>query len=197
MRVYAELIINHCLESDKVKQHSQKIISEADRLDRLASELLDFSRGDIRLNMQIVNLDEFIDKVIATLDERFKICHIDIDTDISYKGPVLIDAERMVRVFLNLADNARKAMPQGGVFKIKVFEKEKNYLFEISDTGVGMSDNVKKRIFEPFFSFSERGGTGLGMSIVKSIVEAHEGSLFVDSEKNKGTCFTIIMRKYN
>ena len=148
--------------------------------------------------MQIVNLRELINnKVIGNLNERFKTCHIDIVTTLDYEGPVLLDEERMFRVFLNLADNARKAMPQGGIFKIHVYEKEKNYVIEISDNGVGMTESVKKRIFEPFFSFSERGGTGLGMSIVKSIVEAHEGNLFVSSEKNKGTCFTILLCKYN
>jgi signal transduction histidine kinase len=99
----------------------------------------------------------------------------------------------MFRVFLNLADNARKAMPQGGRFSISAAKSDQSLVFEVSDTGVGMSPEVQRRIFEPFFSFSEAGGTGLGMSIVKSVVEAHHGTLAVHSAPKSGTTFRVTL----
>jgi len=197
LRGYAEMILLNSEERDRVRRNAQKIITEADRLNRLASDLLDFSRGDIRLNMQIVDLQQFVQRVIVQIGERFKTKKIGLHTHVEYKGPVLMDEERMLRVFLNLSDNARKAMPLGGDFVIEIFEEVENYCFKVSDTGVGMSDDVKAKIFEPFFSFSERGGTGLGMSIVKNIVEAHQGNLLVTSEKFGGTTFKIILPKFS
>jgi signal transduction histidine kinase len=193
LRGYAELMLMNRNDSEKVRKSAEKIISEADRLNRIAGGLLDYSRGDIRLNMQIVDLGDFIEKVVEAVMDRFTARQIEIETEISFRGPVLMDSERMLRVFLNLADNSWKAMPAGGLFSIKVTEEQNSYIFHISDNGVGMSSGVKKKIFEPFFSFSDSGGTGLGMSIVKSIVDAHKGSLSVSSERQGGTRFRIVM----
>ena len=197
MRGYAEMIRMQPDNEEKNKKNADRIISESDRLNRLANEMLDYSRGEIRLNMQIVNIDDMINNVINSIKDRFSLRKIEIIKDIKFKGPVLMDMDRIVRVLYNLADNSRKAMPKGGKFTIKTYEEESTYVIEISDNGVGMSEKVKKHVFEPFFSYSESGGTGLGMSIVKNIIEAHEGNLTLDSEKNKGTCFKIIMPKYN
>jgi len=96
-------------------------------------------------------------------------------------------------VFLNLADNAWKAMPKGGEFGVRVWKENGTLRAEVSDTGVGMSEEVQRRIFEPFFSSSEMGGTGLGMSIVKSIIEAHHGTVSFTSAPGKGTAFRICL----
>jgi signal transduction histidine kinase len=197
LRGYAELILMNSEESAKVRKSAAKIIAESDRLNRLAGELLDYSRGDIRLNMQIVDLSDFVKTVVETIEERFRTREIAIHTDVSYRGPVLMDLERMLRVLLNLADNSRKAMPQGGEFQIHVSQEDSTYVLEVTDTGIGMSEEVKDKIFEPFFSFSDSGGTGLGMSIVKSIVEAHHGTLSVSSKRNGGTRFRIVMPQYS
>ena len=197
LRGYAEMILLNSDDAQRNKKSAGKIINEADRLNRLANELLDYSRGDIRLNMQIVKIDELVKQLIRSIKERFTLQKIIIETEIWFNGPVLMDMERMLRVLYNLSDNARKAMAKGGTYKIKVSEQDKTYTFEISDSGIGMNESVKKRIFEPFFSYSDKGGTGLGMSIVKNIIEAHEGNLSVDSEMFKGTCFKIVLPKYN
>lgn len=196
LRGYAELIRMKPENSEKNKSNANKIIIEADRLNRLANEMLDYSRGEIRLNMQIVSIDLLVDNVINSIKDKFNLRKIKIIRDIKYKGPVLMDMDRMVRVLYNLADNSRKAMPDGGSFSIKTSEEESSYIMEISDSGVGMTEDVMNHIFEPFYSSSESGGTGLGMAIVKNIIEAHEGHLSVESKKNKGTSFKIVMPKY-
>jgi signal transduction histidine kinase len=191
LRGYAEMIMLHSDEPDVIKRNVGKIVSEADRLNRIASELLDYSRGEIALNMSIVNLQDLVSKTVEIISERFASKNIQIRTDVRYPGPVIIDNERMLRVLLNLADNSRKAMPGGGTFTIAVDREDKRLIFDVSDTGVGMEKDVQKRLFEPFFSQSGEGGTGLGMTIVKNIVEAHDGSLGFTSKKNEGTTFRI------
>ena len=193
LRGYAEMIILRNEDREKVIKNAKNIIREADRLNGMVNELLDFSRGDIRLNMSIVDLKHFVQSIMDSINDRFVSLGIKLKTKIDFRGPVLLDKERLFRVFINLADNARKAMPAGGTFSIIVGKNNSMLFFDISDTGVGIPDELKEKIFEPFFSISKEGGTGLGMSIVKSIIEAHEGHIYVVSSRGHGTTFHIEM----
>ena len=191
LRGYAEMIVLRNEDREKVIKNAENIIREADRLNGMVNELLDFSRGDIRLNISIVDLEQFVRSVMDSIKDKFISCGIKLRTRIEYRGPVLLDRERLFRVFINLADNARKAMPAGGDFSIIVQKKNSILSFKISDTGIGIPDDLREKIFEPFFSLSKEGGTGLGMAIVKSIVEAHDGHIHVGSANGQGTTFHI------
>ncbi len=193
LRTLAEMILLHGSSSERVEKNAHRIIYQADQMNNLVNELLDYSRGDIRLNMAIVDIKEFFDRLVKEIADSFKARNIDINTEIAFSGPVIMDNHRMFRVFLNLADNARKAMLKGGILTIKAERKEQCLVIEVSDNGVGMPPAIQEKIFEPFFSHADSGGTGLGMSIVKSIIDAHQGSLLVHSEQFKGTTFTITL----
>ncbi|HEY9594994.1 MAG TPA: HAMP domain-containing sensor histidine kinase, partial [Spirochaetia bacterium] len=193
LRSYAEMALLHPADGDLVERNIRRIIDEADRLNRIAGELLDFSRGEISLSMSIVNLRELVEKAVGIMAERFTSRRIEVRTEIAFEGPVILDADRMLRVLLNLADNSRKAMPKGGTFTIAVTKGEKQVLFEVSDTGEGMEPEVQERLFEPFYTSSMEGGTGLGMLIVKGIVDAHNGSLSFVSARGSGTTFRIAL----
>ena len=193
LRSMAEMILLHVQDPEKVGRNAKRNITEADRLNQIASELLDYSRGEIRLNMSIVDLEEFFKRILESVEEKFQTRDIDVSMDITVSAPVIMDEQRMFRVFYNLADNARKAMPQGGRFSIRAYRADQTLKVEVSDTGVGMDSSIQKKIFDPFFSFSDEGGTGLGMSIVKSVIEAHHGTLFVTSKPNGGTTFRVTL----
>jgi signal transduction histidine kinase len=193
LRSMAEMIILNAGDPAKVQRNARRIIAEADRLNQIASELLDYSRGEIRLNMSIVNLKSFFNRILEAVEEKFQAREIKVCTDINVSEPVIMDEQRMFRVFFNLADNARKAMPQGGTFSIKAFKADQTLKVGVSDTGVGMEPTGQKKIFDPFFSYSDEGGTGLGMSIVKSVIEAHHGTLFVWSKPKGGTTFRVTL----
>jgi signal transduction histidine kinase len=193
LRSMAEMIILNSNESAKVERNAKRIITEADRLNQIASELLDYSRGEIRLNMAIVNLESFFNRILDAVEEKLQARDIKVVTEIKVSQPVIMDEQRMFRVFYNLADNARKAMPQGGTFTIRAFKADQTLKVEVSDTGVGMDPAIQRKIFDPFFSYSDEGGTGLGMSIVKSVIEAHNGTLFVTSKPKGGTTFRVTL----
>jgi len=197
IRGYAELVLLSPRNAEKSKNCATKIMAEADRINHLANELLDFSRGEIRLNISIVGLKELIDQLCESIRDRCAARNISIETNVDFPGPLLLDKERMLRALYNLSDNARKAMPDGGTLTIAVRAAGKTVYFEISDTGIGMSEEVQEHLFEPFYSFSASGGTGLGMCIVKSIVEAHEGTLSFQTREKKGTRFTIALPLLN
>ena len=193
LRSMAEMIILNSTETDKVERNARRIITEADRLNQIASEMLDYSRGEIRLNMSIVDLESFFNRLLEAVEEKLQARDIKIVTEIKFTQPIIMDEQRMFRVFYNLVDNARKAMPQGGTFKIRAFKADQTLKVEVSDTGVGMDHTVQRKIFDPFFSYSDEGGTGLGMSIVKSVIEAHNGTLFLSSKPNGGTTFRVTL----
>ncbi len=193
LRGYAEMILLHPNDAEKVKRNVQKIISEADRTNRIASELLDYTRGEIRLNISVIDVEEFVAQFVESIADKFNTLKIAIKVNLQFKGKILLDKERMFRVFTNLATNSAKAMPKGGEFSISSHEKDHYLYFTVGDSGEGMNEETLKKIFEPFFSVSKSGGTGLGMSIVKSIIEAHEGVLTVTSKEFEGTTFTFAL----
>jgi signal transduction histidine kinase len=193
LRSLAEMIIINTGDRDKVERNAKRIITEADRLNQIASEMLDYSRGEIRLNMSIVDIRAFFDRFLEAVEEKMQARDIAVATEITISQPVIMDEQRMFRVFYNLADNARKAMPRGGTFRIKAFKADQTLKVEVSDTGVGMDPSIQRKIFDPFFSHSDEGGTGLGMSIVKSVVEAHNGTLFLTSKPGGGTTFRVTL----
>jgi signal transduction histidine kinase len=193
LRGFAEMVLMHPSDSVLVERNIGRIIAEADRLSRIAGELLDFSRGEISLSMSIVDLGELVDRAVKSIEERFESRGIRITTDIGFAGPLILDSDRMLRVLLNLADNSRKAMPHGGTLSIRTSRQEKLAVIEVADTGEGMERDIQKRLFEPFYSASREGGTGLGMVIIKNIVDAHDGSLSFQSAPGEGTTFRLTL----
>jgi signal transduction histidine kinase len=190
VRAYAELILHGVENGERVSESAKTIIKESDRLGGLVNELLDFARGEIRLSLSPVSLRDLTKQLVDGFAERFSSAKVRVRTEVSFDGPVILDERRMLRVLHNLADNALKAMPRGGTFSIAVASRGEQYDIRISDTGVGMSEETMRHLFEPFYSSFE-GGTGLGMAIARSIVRAHRGELSAESVKGSGTTFTI------
>ncbi|TFH04476.1 MAG: cyclic nucleotide-binding domain-containing protein [Spirochaetales bacterium] len=175
----------------KVREYANLIVLEAERLNRIAGELLDYSRGEIRLDMRVADIPAMLTQLEASVSERFASKKVELKIVNSCDAPVILDQERLLRALINIADNARKAMDPGGRLEIDVREHQSDLQITALDDGVGMSDEVLERIFEPFYSSSRDGGTGLGMVIVKNVIEAHEGSLSVESTAGQGTRITI------
>lgn len=178
---------------EPAEAHLSTIRSEADRLNGIANELLDYSRGEIRLSAAPVDCARFMARLEDALTRRFRSGRVVIDMECHYRGFVVLDQERMLRVLLNLADNSRKAMGNHGRFAITARKEQNTLVLLIADDGEGMSAEILGHIFEPFYSCSRQGGTGLGMLIVKSIVEAHGGTIEIDSAPCEGTRIRIAL----
>jgi signal transduction histidine kinase len=191
LRGYAEMILFHPQDPEKVEKYSQAIMKETDRLNLFVGELLDYSRGEIRLSLSIISLHQFFEKFTENVKDTLAHAKVKLIIENSYNEPVMFDEERMLRVFLNLCDNSRKAMRNGGELYINASSIGEDLVFTVRDTGIGMTKNVLDHIFEPFYSFAVQGGTGLGLVIVKNVVEAHGGTLLVSSILKTGTTFTI------
>lgn len=188
---YAEILAQSSPGPERVAALATKLLGEADRLNRMVGELLDYSRGNIRLNLAPVILADLLGRLREQYVDAFAARRIGFRLEGEVTEPLLLDADRMHRVFSNLIDNGRKAMRQGGLLVIRSRLQGEQVEVEVSDTGEGMDASTRARLFEPFFSASSAGGTGLGMLVVSNVVEAHQGSIEVESSPGHGTTVRV------
>lgn len=170
---------------------ADEVFRQADRLIKMVQEILDFTRGTVKLDFDTVNVEEMIMTIFRFLERDFKERNITIDTELNFGGEWRMDADKMIRVLFNIAGNAADAMKDGGSLVIRTSTENGFLKIELSDTGIGMSPHVRSRLFEPFFTYGKQYGTGLGLAIVKKIIDDHGGTISVDSEEGRGTTFTI------
>ena len=174
------------------KEFTELVTREVNRINKIVNDLLDYARP--RQTKQLkTKIPELIDETLfslkATLDEH----HIAIEKYYDQVSPVTIDLDQMRQVLVNLIFNAVEAMPEGGTIEVITRQNEKDEIeIILSDTGCGISEELVKEIFNPFFTTKERG-TGLGLSIVQRIVNEQGGRITVASKKNQGTQFTVFL----
>lgn len=191
--------------SEKNKRYVQHVLNAAEKAQNLTSSLLTFSRKQI-IKPSIIHLNEVIKNVSGILN---RLIGEDIELRIKCSDvefPVFGDANQIEQVVMNLATNARDAMPAGGVLSIEttpvMLDPEyveaygarpgKYMMISISDTGMGIDKKDMAHIFDPFYTTKEKGkGTGLGLSMVYGIIKQHDGFINVYSEKSIGTTFKI------
>jgi signal transduction histidine kinase len=186
-----ELIkINH--DDAETKDCCRKMEMQCDRLVSMAAELLEFSRGETKLNLVRTDTESFMKQVLSTLAETFvaQDTVIDAETD---PAEIEIDVERLLRAVNNLIANAVQAVNTraGGKIDLHTWVADSALNVSVRDNGAGISPEVKARLFEPFVTFGKPGGTGLGLAIVKNVALAHRGKVTVESQPGQGTEFLI------
>ena len=200
IRGFAELLGNERLGAEKRQDFSNVILEEIDRFIGMTRELLDYSRGEMDLKLEEIQLGDWLENLARFLRDDLAKSQVELVTNLGYTGPVLIDGQRMRRVLSNIASNARDAMPLGGTFTITTRQEGDNWELALRDTGNGVPAELRSKIFEPFFTFGKEHGTGLGLAIVREIVEGHGGTIQLQSiEPNEndghasGTTFLLRM----
>jgi PAS domain S-box-containing protein len=205
---YGNLLQINMKQDNSLSAYVDIILSSADKATLLTQGLLSFSRKQI-INPKPVNLNEIVINVVKLL-LRLIGEDVKLKTILSYENmQIVVDSGQIGQVLMNLATNARDAMPDGGLLIIETglvelveeFVKTFGYgkagkyaLISITDSGVGMDRKTCEKIFEPFFTTKEPGkGTGLGLSIVYGIIKQHNGFIDVCSEQFKGTTFNIYL----
>lgn len=173
------------------EQSLQKIKADVSRMETIAAEFLDYVRGEIRLRMSVCNINTLFERLRESVTLKAEQSGVALVTECLTDRPVVLDEDRMLRVLINCAENACNAMPAGGTLAVKGWTEGETLFLEVSDTGIGMSEDVLAHIFEPFYSASSVGGTGLGMIIIKNIVDAHHGQISITSSQGAGTRLQI------
>jgi len=168
------------------------IARQVDVIRSMTNEVLSFARGQSNLLLQKVQLHPMMASVEEGLRQEFDGRNVDLTVEQQYKGPARIDEGKIRRAIFNVARNAHQAMPNGGTFHIRIqHDTETNQIvFELKDTGLGIPTDIRHTVFESFVSSGKRSGTGIGLAIVKKIVEEHEGTVDFDSDA-AGTTFRL------
>jgi len=199
IRGFAELLGNPDVEAEKRRMFSELILEDVDRFLGMTQELLDYSRGNLSLQPQELELGPWLDNVVKFLEEDFAAGQVKVLTDLEYRGRVRMDPERMRRVLINIAGNAGDAMPGGGTFTIVTRRDSTHWQLELWDTGSGIPSDLRPRIFEPFVTSGKEHGTGLGLAIAREIISSHGGTIELESrvhgeEENRASGTTFFIR---
>jgi len=205
---YGELLVERLGENDPLRKNAEEINKAGQRAASLTQQLLAFSRQQV-LQPKILDLNSVVADVKKMLG-RLISEDIEVTTLLDPNlGRVQADQGQIEQVIVNLAVNARDAMPHGGKLTIETANMEVDdayaaqhrpmppgsfIMLSVSDTGIGMDAETQSNIFEPFFTTKERGkGTGLGLATVYGVLKQSDGFIWVDSELGNGTTFKVLL----
>src|SRR5262249_31743933 len=174
-----------------------KILKGSQRAATIVHSMLGFARNTSS-QRELTDLAALIEEVLVLTDKDLRKHHIQVETTIHSRPKAAVVPGQIEQILLNLLINARQAMPRGGRLRIELRANTETHMAEIrvSDTGVGIPPEQLRLIFEPFYTTKEpdehgHGGTGLGLSVCRQIIEQHQGRIRVESVAGRGSTFTV------
>ncbi len=175
-----------------MKKGLATIITQIERITKVMNQLLVFARRKPP-DRQVVDLGEIVEDSLEMFQERMTHNRITVEKAIEANLPSIhADRDQLVQVLINLVTNSLHAMPDGGRLRLSLNRENSHVRLGVSDTGHGIPEEMRSKIFEPFFTTKDFGkGTGLGLTVVKGIVEEHGGTITAESVVDKGTTFWI------
>jgi two-component system, NtrC family, nitrogen regulation sensor histidine kinase GlnL len=204
IRGAAQLLEMELAEDDELRECTQVVLKEVQRVNRIVEELLDLA-SPRRLKLVGVNLHKILAHIVFLQQQATEGKSLTFQRHLDPSIPaILADEGRLTQLFLNLVKNAVEAVGESGTIEIssrivseysmtqKGERRSRMVAIEISDDGYGMTPEELENLFTPFYTTKERG-TGLGLAICQKIVAEHRGMIQVDSQEGKGTTFTILL----
>jgi two-component system OmpR family sensor kinase len=196
-----ELALRNEMEPDDYHALVVSALEEVMRLSKMVSSLLEISRaetGQVRLQKALFDISKVVTNICDDMQILAEDKSITLETDIQPYVTIVADESRLHQMLINVIDNAIKYTPRNGSVKVSLSTRGSQTKIEISDTGVGISEEDQSFIFNRFYRVDQSRsndvvGSGLGLSIVRWIVEAHQGTIKVKSELGEGSTFTIIL----
>jgi signal transduction histidine kinase len=182
----AEMLVDSDLPPESVKRLARNIYRSSRQIQELLQDLLDVSRGKAP-SLELCRLADVVDAACHSLAHD----HVAIHQQIPHEIEIPVERARMERVFTNLLGNAVEAMPGGGEIHIRASRNGKSVLVEVEDTGPGISQEVRARLFEPFVSAGKKNGLGLGLALSRQTVQAHGGEIWADPKGASGARFWV------
>ena len=203
IRLYSETLQRKKKLPEREKQDAYEIITkESERLSHLINNVLDFSRiemGRKEFNFKKGNLAQVISDTLESYRYHLEKKGFSVTSEIASDLPDMdFDEEAISSVLVNLLSNAMKFSPKEKEVAVRLFNDNENAVLEVRDKGIGIAPKDLSQIFERFYRcenpiVSETRGSGLGLTLVKHIVEAHGGTIYVESEPDKGSIFAVVL----
>ena len=198
IKLLTDSILQNDMDEMMVKEFVGDIGNEADRLNRMTQKLLSLSRIETQedSDCEIVYMAPTVDRVIRMLTGIAGENNITIEKDILQDCPILIIEDDLYQIIFNLVENGIKYNVPGGNVYVTLVRQEDNAVLKVRDTGVGIPEDAVGHVFERFFRVDKArsrksGGSGLGLSIVRNMVERNRGSIGVESVVGEGSVFTL------
>ncbi|MFQ6041967.1 MAG: sensor histidine kinase, partial [Candidatus Poribacteria bacterium] len=199
MRGQTEVTLRRKRPDEEYRQVLESNLEEMEWMSRIVENLLTLSRadaGEIQLEVRPVQLEQLLSDAYEECKALALSKNIEVFLDKAEEVAVPGDELKLRQLLLNLIDNAVKYTPEGGRVRLSLKKDGKFARLQVTDTGIGISQEDLPRIFDRFFRVDkarsrEMGGSGLGLSIVQWIINAHQGRIEVDSKLGEGSCFTV------
>jgi PAS domain S-box-containing protein len=193
---FIELLRNHDLPRQEQLPLFDLMLDEGQRLNRMIRDLLDLSKiqsGLLTLHAERFSVGRLVEQAIKPFRMRHQGSHSFLVSVIPAGGTMVADRDRLVQILINLIGNAVKYSPAGGNITLSVLKKKAEWEFSVSDQGIGIPDAALPQLFGRFFRVNEQQstGSGLGLFITKSLIEAHGGKIAVVSQLGCGSTFTV------
>lgn len=187
-----ELLKTEIPPESKRRRILELSLSETHRLAEMLRNMLSFSKPEEE-QRKPVDLNELLEGILLIVDKQMQEANVRVKTYFDDQIPLVMASQNQLRqVFLNMFKNAKEAMPKGGTLTVGTGREKDKVLIHIRDTGVGIPEELKSKIFEAFFTTKQKvKGVGLGLSVCYGIIKNHGGEIKVESEEGKGTHFTI------
>ncbi|MBV9104406.1 MAG: cyclic nucleotide-binding domain-containing protein [Verrucomicrobia bacterium] len=182
--------------SDSVRQLAEIIQSSALGIIEMSEELLGFARGKVNLRPRVTSVRRLMELLEKEILNQIRNTQVRLMLQVIDADDLILDEARFTRCLANIVKNAKEALGDQGTITIRFREAGSELRVSISDNGPGVPESIRSRIFEPFVSYGKKYGTGLGMAIAKSTVDAHGGRIWLESEMGKGTTFHVVLPKH-
>jgi signal transduction histidine kinase len=196
IRGFTSLLGRSDLSDDQRRRFSEMTTQAVDSFVGMTQEILDYAEGKQSLEVADFSIESFLQDVQQFIAAEFS-DDIEVRLNVENAGVVFGDRQKLWRVLYNIAKNAAEAMSDDnngdgkGILTISCRRSGPWIEFILSDTGPGVPSEIRDSLFQPFVTCGKTHGTGLGLSIAHSIVEAHRGEVFVESEEGQGATFTV------
>ncbi len=189
----AEVMRNDGLQLERRRTMLETQLRAAQRMNKMLTEILEFSRGSYKLNPKTQPLAPIVQRAAQELGAQMAQSGIALNVEVPAELTLNADGEKLARVFENLLVNSIQAMqrPEGGTIEIRAARENGDWRVEVADDGPGIPPAIRERLFEPFISHGKPGGTGLGLAIARGIVEAHGGKVSLENSQEQGARFVI------
>jgi two-component system NtrC family sensor kinase len=187
-----ELLKTEIPPESKRRRILELSLSEIQRLSEMLRNMLSFSKPEEE-RRRAVKIGELIEGILLVMEKQMKESNIQVEASFDPDIPeIMASTNQMRQVMLNIFKNAKEAMPMGGTLFVRTSKEDYMVLIHIQDTGVGIPEAIKDKIFDAFFTTKQKvKGVGLGLSVCYGIIRDHGGEIKVKSEEGKGTTFTI------
>jgi two-component system NtrC family sensor kinase len=187
-----ELLKTEIPPESKRRRILELSLSEIQRLSEMLRNMLSFSKPEEEKRRPI-KIDELVEGILLMMEKQMRESNIQVETSFDPDIPeIMASTNQMRQVMLNIIKNAKEAMPKGGTLTVRTAREGNKVLIHIRDTGVGIPEEIRDKIFEAFFTTKQKvKGVGLGLSVCYGIIKDHGGEIKVESEEGKGTTFTI------